>query len=245
MNRHTKREVDRFTSLPNYLLEHEAVRSLSPAAFKVMIYLAKRCFGPKNNGQIAFGSRFGCKVRNIGINRDEEKTIGLSRGTTARALAELQERGLIRCTKGSTFKLSKRSVREYELAWLAAGEESKANTFLYWRAAEKHKGRLTSETVRSLTVSPVGQPQRTNDDKRPLQSHQRDYARSNSLTHGTRINQCNSGAPISLQLDDPILEALQQVWAGSAISPAAESGLAPEKQFGSLANGFRAPETVQ
>src|SRR4051812_15941191 len=123
MRRQQKREVDRFTSLPNYLLEHEAVRSLSPTAFKVMVYLAKRCFGPKNNGQIPFGARFGCKVRNIAINRDEEKAIGLSRGTTARALSELQDRGLIRCTKGSTFKLTKRSVREYELTWVNAGED--------------------------------------------------------------------------------------------------------------------------
>lgn len=233
MKRHQKREVDRFTSLPNYLLEHEAVRSLSPAAFKVMVYLAKRCFGPKNNGQIAFGARFGCKVRNIAINLDEERTIGLSRGTTARALSELQGRGLIRCTKGSTFKLTKRSVREYELTWLNAGEDTRTNDFLYWRPAEKQKGRLTSGTIREPTVSPVGQPRSGRRQNGSLQSHPWDYSASDSLTHGTRLNQCNSDVPNSLSalLDSVRIET--------------EAILKPEKHFGLRTDGLRIPETVQ
>jgi hypothetical protein len=64
--------------------------------------------------------------------------------------------------------------------------------------------------------------------------------RSNCPPALPRRGQCQSECD-----RDPIIEALQQVWSGSAISPAAESALTPEKQFGSRANGFCAPETVQ
>ena len=132
----SRKQLDGFTQIPNYVLRSEAMRTASPAAVKVCLYLAARCFGAKHNGQIVFAIRSGCLLLNLATQRWEEQSIGLSPSRTAEALQELEERGFIVCTKDSTFN-QKRRAKEYRLTWMRTEQDIPTNDFLNWKATEK------------------------------------------------------------------------------------------------------------
>lgn len=111
-----------------WILETDAARSLSPPAFKVLVYLAKREKGD-NNGRIAFGARSGCFVRRKGTSEFDDLPIGLAPRTISDALYELEKAGFIRCTRESTFD-QKRMTREWRLTWVKCGSEPPTKDFI-------------------------------------------------------------------------------------------------------------------
>src|SRR6185312_828501 len=166
----------------------EAVLSLSPAAFKILIYVAKRCYGPKRNGKVIFGARSGCLIVNLGSKRYEEHSIGLSKSVTAAALEELQEHGLLVCTKASSFD-QKRHAREWRLTWVKTEFESATNDFqAFADGGKKTKRSPAGRTVKTPTVLRAGQSPGQIDGNPHLQSCGPDYSASHSPAGRTRSN---------------------------------------------------------
>jgi hypothetical protein len=106
----------RFIQVPYWVLETPATRALSGTAFKLLVYIVKR-FNGVNNGIIGFGVRSGCYVRKPGTGELIDLPIGIQPRTTANGLRELQEAGLIACTKASSFG-QKKLQREWRVTWL-------------------------------------------------------------------------------------------------------------------------------
>lgn len=198
-----KRHVDRFTNLPNGLLDSVAVRSLSPTAFKVLVYLAKRCWGAKANGTIVFGLRSGCLIKNMVSHRYEENEIGIKKSAIGNALDELERRGLIACTHSSSFKLDKKVAREWRLTWIKTEADPPTNEYLRFEPPPPKPSRRQPWTrARNLSknqkpcppqwtetapiVHPDGQPTRENGAEPQKQSTQMDCSESLSPSGRTR-----------------------------------------------------------
>jgi len=215
-----KRAGDRFTNIPNYVLDSVAVRTLSPAAFKVLVYLVKRCYGAKDNGRIVFGARFGCRVRNPVVQHYEELSIGLSKSTIAKALAELELHGLIRCTKPSTFG-QKRMAREWRLTWVKANDELPTQEFLQFKpvAPAKTKASPFGRTVMKVAVHRTGQWQRTNARSYVPQSTSPDYYNQDSPADRTRSYQCNGNVSGGLFATVALVEKDNAVLFGACLTP--------------------------
>lgn len=136
------RDVDRFCNIPNYVLASEAVRTLQPSHFMVLVYVAMRCYGAKRNGHIVFANRSGClRLDNSHPQRKYWRWVetpigpgptGMGKSTIGEGLVELERRGLIRCTRPSTFG-QKRLARTYRLTWVRTETEQATNEFLDWR----------------------------------------------------------------------------------------------------------------
>lgn len=137
------READRFTQLPNFLLNSVAVRTLEPSDFMTLVYMAKRCYGAKDNGHIVFGVRGGCLILSQQKERYEEAAIGVGKSAIAVCLERLELRGLIRCTKEFTFK-QKKKTREWRLTWLPTivdgVKQPPTNEFFYFREEPSSDG---------------------------------------------------------------------------------------------------------
>lgn len=113
--------------IPYWVLETEAALSISPPAFKALVYLLKR-FNGINNGRIAFGARSGCFLREPGNKVLVDRPFGLAPSTIGDALYELEKAGFIRCTRESSFD-QKRLVREWRITWLNCGNELPTKEF--------------------------------------------------------------------------------------------------------------------
>ena len=150
------------------------MRSLSPAAFKVLVYVAKLCYGAEKNGRIGFGARSGCIRFDPASRRDEEVPIGLTKSAVADGLDELQRHGLLRCTKESSFG-QKQVVREWRLTWRPFVDEKgqkqpPTNEFLYFSLTDLAVERPStkdfwlknkSQSSPADYVEPDSPPQRT------------------------------------------------------------------------------------
>lgn len=153
----------RFVQLPYWLLEAPATLALSGAAFKTLIYIAKRYNG-SNNGKIGFGVRSGSLKRITG-KEWKNTPFAVSRGRVntgkiKRALDELQAAGFIVCTQEGRFD-QKRLVREWRLTWLASG------------TANQHPPTM-DYAVRN--VAQIQKPVPYVEQSPSLQCHQRHYA---------------------------------------------------------------------
>jgi hypothetical protein len=139
----------RFVALHHWLLRSAAWQALSPNAKAVLLHIWLRHNG-SNNGTICYAVR-------------EAAEIGLSRSTTARALAELTELGFLRVTRQSSFTLKTKEAREWALT------------------AEPIDGRPpTKDFMRSPSKT------KTQSHQRKEQSHPRD--RSTKKVHETGVS---------------------------------------------------------
>src|SRR5919107_5173189 len=87
-NRKGRSTTERFVSLPHWMLQSPAWRSLSPVARSVFIELAA-IYNGSNNGRIALSAR------------DASERARCSKNTAARAFAELTQKGFIDlCSRG-------------------------------------------------------------------------------------------------------------------------------------------------
>jgi len=156
---------ERTVRLPHFMLDHPACMTLSPAAFKLLVYVWRRHNG-RNNGEISFAVREGA-------------AIGLSRSQTARAFDELVERGFLVKTRDSGFNVKGRIARVWRITAEPSGnkqEHERTVDFSRWSAP----------STADSTVPPAGRYSPTSGTrcrKMPPQSHQRDCDSPTTETH--------------------------------------------------------------
>jgi hypothetical protein len=151
----------RFVQFPYWLLESQAALDLSGTAFKVLVYVLKR-FNGTNNGQIGFGARSGCFVRDPKTGRLQDVPIGIRPRTMSDALAEIEHRGFLVCTKVSTFD-QKRRTKEWRLTWLPADNHPATKEFVTASPIQKAKrkqkpGRHTALSTKLQSGTPLYGP---------------------------------------------------------------------------------------
>jgi hypothetical protein len=225
------RELDRFCNIPNYVLESEAVRTLQPSHFMVLIYLAMRCYGAKKNGRIVFANRSGCRKLD---NSDPEKKnwkwvetpigsgeSGMGKSTIGDALRELERRGLIACTQRSTFG-QKRLAQTYRLTWVRTEDEMATNDFRNWRARNSET-RPTQRPVGHATGRPTGRTLVSTSSKQAVQAEAPAYAQPYRPTQRPRSYQCNRDVVPALDVDVALAAIAAQVRAASGMMAAEAS----------------------
>lgn len=151
----------RFVQFPYWLLETQAAWDLSGTAFKVLVYVLKR-FNGANNGQIGFGARSGCFVRDPKTGKLQDVPIGIRPRTMSDALAEIERAGFFVCTKASTFD-QKRRTKEWRLTWLPADNKPATKEFVTAtpipKAKRKQKpGRHTALSTKLQSGTPLYGP---------------------------------------------------------------------------------------
>jgi hypothetical protein len=144
---------ERFIALPHWLLKSPAWRALSPNAKAVLLHLWERHNG-SNNGAIVYAVR-------------EAGEIGITRPTTARALIELIDKGFLRVTRWSSFRLKSKEAREWELTAEPVDGRPATKDFMRWRGKPKFK---------------------TRSHQRATQSHQRDRDHENDPKNGVTVS---------------------------------------------------------
>lgn len=102
-------ERGRFLALPHALLKNPDFKSLSGSALKVLIHLGSQYNG-KNNGDL---SATLSDIRDAGVR---------SSSTLVAAIAELQEKHLIVCTRAGRFMNPGGRCALYALTWQAVDE---------------------------------------------------------------------------------------------------------------------------
>jgi len=115
--------TERFVSLPHWMLQSSAWRSLSPVARSVFIELAA-IYNGSNNGRIALSVR------------DAAGRVRCSKNTAARALAELTQKGFIDLCSRGHFDRKTPHAAEYRLTLHSrdlTGERS-SKRFMGWRS---------------------------------------------------------------------------------------------------------------
>jgi len=120
--------VDRFLSLPHYLLKSEAWKSIGPVPRALFIEVAQRWNG-FNNGRIGLG------VREAG------EALHVKHTTAGAAFKVLQDRGFLVLTKDSGFD-QKRLAREWRVTAFPVGDSRAPSSppskeFLRWRPTDK------------------------------------------------------------------------------------------------------------
>jgi hypothetical protein len=105
---------------------------LSPNACKLFLAVARR-FNGGNNGEITFAC-------------SEGVIIGLSRDQTARAFAELQAKGFLRCTRASAFTLKTKAARCWELTNLPRLKQPATHDYRRWSRSRNSKHGRTGTT---------------------------------------------------------------------------------------------------
>lgn len=100
-----RRESGGFVLLPHALLNHPDFISLTPTGLRVLLWLAKH-FNGRNNGDLS-------------VTAGQVKTFGIgSSASLSRALAELQEKRWIVCTRTGRFMKPGGRCSLYGLTWL-------------------------------------------------------------------------------------------------------------------------------
>lgn len=136
--------LGRFVGLPMYLLKTVAWKSLSPVARSAMIEVLQLYDG-SNNGRLGMSGR---RLANA---------LGVSRGTGARALAQLCERGFLEVVTPSAFSMKSKRASEYRVTIHKCDASGKipSKAFMGWKP-EIH---LTAspQSHLGLTTEPQGQ----------------------------------------------------------------------------------------
>lgn len=101
-----RRTPKRFAMLPLQVLESEAVRTLTHAAFRVLMLFAAQ-FNGHNNGA-------------LGVTATQAQEAGIGRNTFYRSLRALEQRGLLELTARASRVPPRPSM--YSLAWLGVDD---------------------------------------------------------------------------------------------------------------------------
>jgi hypothetical protein len=173
----------RFLKLEHWVLNSPAAMALSPAAFKLLIYVWYRYNGT-NNGSIGFSVR-------------EAEPIGLSKDQAGRAFTELILAGFLKVGRESCFSLKTKTSRTWEITAERLGDKPPTKDFMrqhppsvapppkiktrsHQRDGQSHQ-RDTSpvnETLLPATVAPVRPAE---PEMAVPRSHQRD---TYNIPHG-------------------------------------------------------------
>ena len=117
--------TERFVSLPHWMLQSPAWRSLSPVARSVFIELAA-IYNGSNNGHIALSAR------------DAAERTRCSKNTASRAFAELIQKGFIDLCSRGHFDRKAPHAAEYRLTMHGCDRsgERASKRFMCWHPAE-------------------------------------------------------------------------------------------------------------
>ncbi len=117
--------TDRFVSLPHWMLQSPAWRSLSPVARSIFIELAA-IYNGSNNGRIALSVR------------DAAERVRCSKNTAARALAELTQKGFVDLCSRGHFDRKTPHAAEYRLTLHRCDRtgERASKRFMSWHFGE-------------------------------------------------------------------------------------------------------------
>jgi hypothetical protein len=126
MRRRKSKTRGGFVQIPKYMITSPAWRSLSGLAVIAFVELSRRYNG-NNNGTLHLSARELAELH------------GCSKGTAARALNELVEKGFIEVVRASGFNVKdkKRQATEYRLTCSSATPNSSrpVKAFMQWQAA--------------------------------------------------------------------------------------------------------------
>ena len=112
-------------ALDDYVLSCPAYRALNGDARALYIEFRRR-FAPSRNGAIPYSVREMARD----VNRTEK--------TVRNALADLIEKGFVRCLQKGAFSMKIRHASEWELTEYGVGEKPASKDFMRWRPdAEK------------------------------------------------------------------------------------------------------------
>ena len=120
--------------LMHWVLKSPAWLTMSSNGKSVVIDVWLRHKG-YNNGEIPYAVRDG-------------KAIGLSRGTTARALDEAIKRGFLEVTRVSSFTVKSRDAREFRITAEPVGDKPATKDFMSWPKSEHSPTRGTDSPAR-------------------------------------------------------------------------------------------------
>lgn len=130
---------ERFIALPHYMIRSPAWLTMSAAAKALLIQVWSRHNG-MNNGEIAYSVR-------------EAAAIGLAKSVTARAFAELVERGFLSVGRASTFNLKTKEARTWRLTAEPTATQAATKDFMRWQASierSENKSRSPQRDTQSL-----------------------------------------------------------------------------------------------
>ena len=113
-------DKERFVSLPFYMLNSEAYRSIHPCAVTILIELKKRYHGA-NNGFIGLSVREAARV------------IGGSQNTAIKYINQLVDRGFIRISQKGEFRVKVRHSTEYILTEYPFQNQKPTKDFMKWK----------------------------------------------------------------------------------------------------------------
>jgi hypothetical protein len=133
-----------FFLLPHALLSHEAFRTASPRAVKVLMALCAKHNG-FNNGAISLGFRELAALVGSGNNAANSK-----------ALCQLMERGLVALER--SYPKGQRLANEYRLTFVGVGDAPATNDYLHWTpgdAGTGNKGNFRASIIETRTASRV------------------------------------------------------------------------------------------
>lgn len=180
--------TERFVSLPYWMLQSPAWRSLSPVARSVFVELAA-IYNGSNNGRLALSAR------------DAAERVCCSKNTAARAFAELIQKGFVDLCSRGHFDRKTPHAAEYRLTLHPcdrSGERS-SKRFMSWHPDQpksvagptRGTAGVTSGTVTNLTKENCRELSLPRDRDRSSEA-------TNGLTTGTHIiYQMGSGVEVT------------------------------------------------
>jgi hypothetical protein len=178
MSRRRKRRGggERFIMLQHWMLKCEAWRTMSANAKTVVLHVWQRYNG-SNNGDIEYAVREAA---------DPDTGIGLSKDQASRALIEAAERGFLRITRNSAFRVKTKEGRTWALTALPVGDKPATNDFMHWSsAASQSHQRDRDQSEKSKTRS----------HQRDARSHKRDCAAGNEIKLAVSVAPARPSAP--------------------------------------------------
>jgi len=122
-----RKSGERFVALHHWLLRSAAWRTLSPNAKAVLIDIWLRHNG-SNNGQIVYAVR-------------EAAGIGIGKSQAAITLSELVDRGFLKITRDSAFRVKTKEAREFAITAEPIGDTPATKDFMRWMPPERIRTR--------------------------------------------------------------------------------------------------------
>jgi hypothetical protein len=218
-------KTERYVGLKHWLLDADACQALSPAAFKLLVYVWRRYSG-SNNGRIPFAVR-------------EGEALGLHRDTTQRAFLELIRLGFLRETEGTSFAQKGRSRSGAARRWRLTAEPTENHgptcDFLLSPSAAEAHGRADQNSFdgpSSRTLRPSSRTTPTNETTKSGQDFRNE---------GPSVRPDEHPAPLSVRLDEQYIDTR-----ATAAEPAQAAPLAarPKRRPATASGGDGGPAGV-
>ena len=130
--------IERFVSVPHFLLRSPAWHDLSPIATKILLHVMS-LYNGSNNGRLAVSSRVAAKVGHC------------SKDTAATALRELVAKGFLEVAKPGGFSRKTPHATEYRVTVYGCDRTNSraSRAFMAWMPPQKNRTRSDGRDSRS------------------------------------------------------------------------------------------------